>query len=213
MADYSSIRSSVEPPARLLDTLQTRLPGALIENIQLELTNVLHDFLEQTKSWWEIVDINVKAGKSTYILNPVDNDVDVNVVINITRDGYNTVGWWSQEPGTIVLTETPTVDGTTPLKAVVSLQLREGSRNVPKYIYQHWFETICAGTMANMLGQIGKPYTNERQALVYLKQYRNGRAQARDATRRSWSQGQPPWRFPSHTMAATGNQRGRLSEW
>lgn len=213
MADYVSIKTSTEPPDRLMDTIQARLPGALEQTVRLELANILNDFLENTKAWWVETSFMPKEGITEYILNPISADARVFTIIKLTRNDVGSVKWWSQEPGIITLEETPSEDWTDPVKVTCALSLRKKSVSVPKFIYEHHHECIVNGVIGEMMAHLGRPYSSPQQALIHQKRYRNLRAKARSAARRSWSQNQPPWIYPRQTLGR-GYARGRrLSSW
>jgi hypothetical protein len=186
---------------RLMDNLRVQLPGSLDGAIRLELFNVLDEFLTESGLW--VFDSEFTSDVAT-LEYPVGTGVASRVVRllfvsdpEFTRSFPATM----RIPGTIELASATTED--TEMVARVCLSIldpmdREGFPAIDDWIMKRYAMCIMHGVLGRMMGQIAKPFSNERMSVYHLRKYRNLMAQARAEGRRFNLFAGQTWSFPQN---------------
>jgi len=208
-----------------MDTLRTRLPGADDNVINLELRNAIREFCTQSGAFLKRVELALKQDKNEYNLNPQPegNVLWVHQIYSakgfeyvlvdderLARVGMNRA--YCPSPGTIQISPTPDADadkkdglvvwvGMVPNFNIVNL-------TVPDEFETAWFDHILDGALFRMHSQHKRPWTNPLSAQYHAKRFRNGMAQARDVTRRRFSNAESSFLFPPW-----GNLPRERSRW
>lgn len=68
---------------------------------------------------------------------------------------------------------------------------------IPVVFERVWYEQILDGTLAKLLSQQDKPYTNPTLAQYHGRRFRNGISEARDMAQRQMSNSERGWQYPS----------------
>jgi hypothetical protein len=68
--------------------------------------------------------------------------------------------------------------------------------SVPVVFERYWYEYILDGTLAKLMSQQQKPYTNPVLAQYHGARFRNSIAKARDVAQRQFSNSERGWSFP-----------------
>lgn len=191
--------------------LKVRVPGAAVDQLELELRATLREFF--TKSgWWmeELSSINIKEGKDLYRLNyPQATVMGVHYAwINGTPlslgtqapkttnpSGSASVAFMA-ESNLMQLFPMPSTDMDDALKIIVRLNPLTEMCKVPVETVTHFFDEIMDGVLGRLYGMPSKPYTNLLLSQYHLRRFRDGISTARDMGRRRFSTATRPWSFP-----------------
>lgn len=184
---------------RLLNNIRVHAPGALDNVIKLELFNVCDEFFVETNMWAEDVPFTASPGIKEYLFeNEGASRVHrLEYVKPASEDRF--VQATLLEGGRVVLRDD--VNVATAMIARLILSVRdpvdgEDMPQFPTWIMQRYFHLLVEGTVARLMGQPAKPYSNERLSVYHARKFRNMMAVARgDARKVNIYDGQR-WRFP-----------------
>lgn len=186
---------------RLMDNLRVNLPGALDGAMQLELFNVLDSFLSETGVWTLDDELTLREGETEYQVGSGGATRIVRLLFLADEALTRSIPATMALPGEIILATEPTQD--TAAIARVSLSIldpvdRENYPVVPDWITKRYFECIKHGVLAAMMGQLAKPYSNERMSVYHHRKFRNLMSVARaDGRKQNLFAGQS-WNFPQN---------------
>jgi hypothetical protein len=187
----------------IMDYLRLNLPGALDGVIDMEIQNVLDEFLSRTNAWTETAPLKVTAGKKLYPISPIaglvvrllavydENDVQV-VAAMPTLD-------------TVSLRDDP--GRTAKFKAyfVVKPTPDQGADSVPEWILVNHRLPLQHGVLGRMMSQVAKPYSNERLAIYHMRKFMSLTAQVRAEKSQQYLYRGQVWHYPQNF--ARGTQR------
>ena len=199
------------------EDLFVRLPGAEPAAVESELISTLREFYTRSAAWIEGVEIKLRAGRDTYTLNPVENNIQMLYVTSAvlgprpvgiydakplrplavnTSDG--TFSIWMEDPSTVIVYPTPVADGTEPMVLTGGCMFIDGKCHIPQArVVSHFYEHILDGCLGRLMMQVKKSYSNPANAQYHLRRFRNGIGEARDIARRSWAMTESSvWKFP-----------------
>lgn len=193
---------------RLMDNARIKLPGALDGVLQMEMVNVLNEFLNGSNLWTEDIPFGVTPTTETYLENPsawtytiIPSRGSINrLMALVTSDGL-AVPAGMEVPGDIVLGRQPNEADT--YTALVSLVLgdqmtKEGYPDFPQWILSKYYPDILDGLLGAMMGQLAKPYSNPQLAQFHLRRFRSAISAAKvEAQHKNVYRGQS-WRFPQN---------------
>lgn len=184
---------------RLMDNLRTSLPGAVDLAIQSELWNVIDEACRDGWIWRESFPVTLVADTASYSIVPTGTDVvQVLSVAHDTLDVSDAV----VEFGNLYLTTVPTAaDVALPLIAVLVLTpaLSTGADVeglIPADMWTTFHQLWLSGTLARMMAQPAKPYSNVSLALFHGRRFKRDLALARQKIRTGSVPGAQLWRFP-----------------
>jgi hypothetical protein len=184
---------------RLMDNLRVNLPGATDNAIRLELWNMLDDFCREALAWRETISVPLTAGQFDYVITPAGTlIVQALSVDHATLDVTGAVF----EIDTLTLAIAPTAgDAGTPAYVVSALtpDLSQGSdieNMIPADMWSKWHRAFQSGTLARMMAQAAKPYSNPQLAAYHQRCYQSDRAVARRSAATNDTVGAQLWRFP-----------------
>ena len=191
---------------RLMNNIRTHVPGAIDSNIKLELFNALNEFFKDSRCWLEDIEFNVQAGETEYELFAVNPGTIVSLMSLVDSAGVSVKGTM-QIPGTVILASEPSATDT--YTANVSLTVvdpvdRDDYPQMPTWLLPRYYDAIFEGTVAKLMAEPAKPYTNERMAVYHSRRFRASIATARSEARHQNLFDGQRWRFPAF---ARGNQR------
>lgn len=193
---------------RLMDNARIKLPGALDGVLQMEMVNVLNEFLNGSNIWTEDIPFGVTPTSDTYLENPtawtytiVPTRGSINrLMALVTSDGLP-VPAGMEIPGDVVLGRQPSEADT--YTARVSLVLgdqmtKEGYPDFPQWLLSKYYADILDGLLGAMMGQLAKPYSNPQLAQYHMRRFRSAISQAKvEAQHQNVYRGQS-WRFPQN---------------
>jgi hypothetical protein len=184
---------------RLMDNLRVNLPGATDNAIRLELWNMLDDFCREALAWRETIAVPLTIGQLDYVITPLGTlIVQAMSVDHATLDVTGT----TFEIDTLSLVNAPSAgDAATPAYVVAALtpDLSQGSdieNMIPADMWSKWHRAFVDGTLARMMAQFAKPYSNLQLAAYHQRSYRSDRAVARRSAATNDIVGAQLWRFP-----------------
>lgn len=163
---------------RVVNNVATHLPGAVTSVIQLELFNVLNDFFSTSNIWQEEIPFTVRAADAvptTYYIEQESVSSIVRLLYIIDGNKLPVAGVMAT-PGEIVLSQSPSQDGT--LTATVALTTSDpvgsdGFPEFPDWIVNKYCTGIIDGVIGRMMAQPAKPYTNLQLASVRTRSFRS----------------------------------------
>ena len=79
---------------------------------------------------------------------------------------------------------------------LVSLKLATPILSVPKFLADYYYDPILYGAAHRMHSHIKRPYSDEKQAVLTGKRFRDGARQAKDEVLRRWSSAERSASFP-----------------
>lgn len=200
---------------RLMNNLQVALPGALTGAIQLEIFNVLNEFLQKTDIWQESINFSISPSNaylstieivpSAGQINRLIYVVDTNQLqrrMSMPTPGYLQV--IELASGAETWTARVALTCTDPLPtngALANLPL------IPGWILSKYNNGIMSGVLARMMAQPAKPYTNPKLAVMHQRIYKNAENEGKTESRRQNLFDGQAWSFPQGF--ATRHQRNR----
>jgi hypothetical protein len=186
---------------RLLNSLRMQLAGATDSAIQLELWNTVDDFCRMGWAWRETLEIELTEGVVQYTI-PAINAEGV-AVLNVAHPTFD-IGSPIFEYGKLTLTTAPTAAdiGDTPVM-FVTMALAPQNRDVtdmealiPFDMWIEHYQAFLKGTLARMMAQASKPYSNANLARFHLRDYNGYRAEAKRKAETGGDRLAQRWRFP-----------------
>lgn len=184
---------------RLMDNLRVKLPGAIDPSIKNELWNTVNDACRNGHLWRETVDVPLVEGDNTYYPTPDGAEIlHIFQISHPTLDVSNAVF----DLGILVLTTLPrAADLEYPafLNAALAPSLDAGAdpeNLIPADMWSEHFQLWLDGTLARMMAQPAKPYSNPALAAFHLRAYNGALAQARHKVRTGGIPGAQMWRYP-----------------
>lgn len=194
----------------------SRLPGALPDVVQAELLEVIDEFCRRSTAWREMVySLDITAADRT--VTPVIGAGTQAEVIGILRVYYNQMrltdyshvpyettadnaaGYTAQSdsPGVIVLSTIPTVSQTGVIDALVYAKPVDATAYLPTVLTDQFYDYILYGLLGRMYSHQSRPYTNDKLALAYTRQYTSAITTARSMANRGFTGNAQNWTFPA----------------
>jgi hypothetical protein len=199
--------------ARVLDTVQSRLPGVVEAAVDLELKNTLNELFTRTNVWRERIILNVLDGVTDYELLPSEPTNSKLLFVLYAAINGTSFSYHILQPRTMILKDTPIESDEGAMEVVVSLTLSDGvccdpecDAFIPDFVYDYYFEGILDGTMGRLMGAPAKPYSDKERATYHLKRFQMAMVDARTQANASWSRDYAVWKFPAN-FSGTASQR------
>jgi len=186
---------------RLWSTLTSELPGSIPASVRLALSNTINEFCRESRAWREQVEVTLEVDKTRYVV--AAHDALIVEAYTISHPTLNFARAFYKE-GAVTLFEFPTSrDIPYPLLVYCALaplppalDQTDISALLPVDIWNDHEATLYAGTMARMMMQPLKPYTNPQLAVAHRRDFFMKAAEARvRATKLDAEYGQT-WHFP-----------------
>lgn len=187
------------PFDRLMETIRPHLPGAIDVAIKQELFSVCEDFFEKTNVWKETLDFTLPANTLEVEIMPYTGRLIR--LISVTKDNIPIRGVTLTDPVQGVLLFPNTNPEAGDYVSVVALTVsdpisRDAFPIVPTDIMTRFWRTIMEGTLANMMAQPSKPYSNPSLGAYHLSNYKGQLARARNVTKEGNTLNSQAWSFP-----------------
>lgn len=179
---------------RLLDTIQSRLPGVTLPMVELELWNAVDEFcLRSTyfrhRVWWRM-----EPGVNTIQLDPFSDKMDVAWVI----EQHGLYRYAVEPPATLIDLEIPTAHRRGHALMVLKPRSLEAVKHgaIP-HLFRNFFEVILDGTLFRLFNLPAKPWSNPQLTQYHGLRWWAGVNRARDIAERANSPSQSDFRrFP-----------------
>lgn len=192
---------------RLLDNVRTNTPGALDGAILLEVFNVLSDFFNRTNCWWEDVMLPVSVANvcGSTIEAACSEGGRINRLLGVYVDSVRSPRRMAMPtPGTLLFIDVPNGDETWTARLALSAAdpvaktgELTGFPQAPDWVLTRYHQGLTAGVIANMLSQVGKPYSNIKMAGLHMSKYMRAVSEATTETRRQNLFAAQAWRYPA----------------
>lgn len=196
--------------ARLTTTLRSKLPGASVEQLNVEMGNAFQAFLRETHVWRELVRRNLVEQKANYELSSSHSCALVTFIIGLRVDGRpyapfgsgafpgsGTTGYQVGDDYTqVTLYPTPNRNVPKGLEAWVGLSLKPDSLDLPDDLIDHYFDMLMDGVLERMYAHVARPYTNQDLAEKHARKFHAAVTRTRREIRGGNAQASPPWIFP-----------------
>lgn len=199
--------------SRLLADCRAELPGVIPSALRAAYFSMLKDFCDKTNVWQEDIDVPLVANTLSYTITPAGNGSIIRL-LNLFDSQDATERWYDRcsmrVPGALILANAPSTTGQTLVARVAKTVFDPVDDNglpiIDAWIIQRYWDTLKAGTIARLMMQPMKTYTNVQLAGIQMKIYGNGRNVARDEVVKANVFGQTAWAFPQTT--GVSRQRG-----
>ena len=206
---------------RFMNSVRSRLTGAIDAVIQQELFTVMDDFFKGSNTWQQNIEITIPgmdpSGTIYYLTSDTPSVIDKLMwafekphSVDFSRGPQ--IGCAMQIPGSITLDLQPNSPTTYIFTVALTVQdplTRDGYVTFPAWVLAKYRNTIMDGVLGRMMSQPSKPYTNNQMAVFHMRKFNIGVAHARVEMTRNNKYRQQAWSFPGF---ARGSQRGR-SGW
>ncbi len=209
----------------ILNECRTKLTGASDGGIKTEMFGVMKEFLQDSNSWRENIELMVTAGVQEYALVPrlggqiirLEGVFDgFRVAIPATTPDFTTLVVLPVVNVTSVA-QAPTdnsLQGTTPwvvcvVKNVTLPTTTDNFPIVPEFVLKVYSTYILDGILGKMMTQSAKSYSNTQLGMYHMKRFRDGIGIARAAASVGNVVGGQRWSFPR--QFATNGQRNSVS--
>ncbi len=209
----------------VLNELRIKLPGSSDAGIKLELFGVIKEFLQDSNSWLENIELMVTAGTQSYALVPrkggqiirlggVWDGLGLPVHASMPNFGTLTVHQSIQVTSVAQAESDTSRKATTPwtvnvIKNTSLPTTKDAIPVAPDFVLQVYSTYIMDGVLGKMMSQTSKSYTNVQMGVYHLKRFRDGISIARDAAFNQNLFGGQRWQFPQNF--ATASQRSGVS--
>jgi len=194
---------------RLRAQAQMQLPGALDGPITMAIFGVVTDFCVKTNTLWEEQDIRTRVDKRDYevaatesdlyytkILSVVDNDgeVDQRFLTSPSR-----IPAYMLNPGVIRFHNTPKQVQLVTVRMAMAPRPTDnfGSLpNIPDNFWDMYHSVLLEGLLSSMMGQVAKPYSNERMGIFHGRRFIAGCSTVKVEAINGQLVGGQAWQFP-----------------
>lgn len=186
---------------RLLDNVQSVVPGAILSQVNLAAWNAIEEFYLRSTVRRELLQWQMQPGVQQIDFNPYDAEWLVSWVLAVT----GLASYRIEAPGTLI-------DRNFPYErryGSVLLALKPVSfKSLPaSELWVQWFETILAGTLFKLFEQPAKPWSSLPLAQIHGKRFRLGIMRARGIAQQNFTSNGSSWVFPRSQGFANGRRK------
>lgn len=197
---------------RLKAQAQMQLPGALDGPIIMAIFGVVSDFAIKTNCLWEEQDIRTRVDKRDYEVQASESDLYYTKLLSVVYNDQETDQRLLREPTQIhayMLTPSVLRLRDTPNQAnLITARFAMAPRptdnfgslpNIPDTFWDTYHPVLLEGLLASMMGQVAKPYSNERMGIFHGRRFIAGCSTAKVEAMNGQIVGGQNWRFPRGT--------------
>ena len=196
---------------RIMRDCRITLPGAIDDAIKEEFFNVADEFFKSTQLWQETIQLGVTAGQLEYDVESNEWLAVVDMLMGVDNGNGIPVHAEMCTPGILKLRYDPTDGGIYNVKLALTVAecdqgrcqcgcgnagCTNGFPQVPQWILQKYRGTFTEGVQSRMMGQLAKPYYNEKLGVYHGQRFRSGMAYARMQAARQNVYNNQAWTFP-----------------
>lgn len=186
---------------RIMSNARVSLPGALDSAIQLEMFNVLDEFLRTSQVWREDVNIVTRTDRLTYDVDSDDEQAEVVDLLGVVNENDTPIAATMPVPGELILASLP--QEVTTYTVSISLTVMDpvttdNYPRCPEWVLTRYRQGIVDGVLARMMSQPAKPFASERLATYHLRRFRDAIAIARTHGNHANLHDGQAWRFPQN---------------
>lgn len=197
---------------RLRAQAQMQLPGALDGPLTMAIFGVVAEFCIKTNTLWEEQDIRTREGKTDYEVSASEADLYYTKILSMvdstdnvdrhfTHDSPRIPGYMIN-PGVLRLNYTPDQSQLLTVRFAMAPRPTDnfGSLpNIPDAYWDFYHPVLLEGLLASMMGQVAKPYSNERMGIFHGRRFIAGCSTAKVEATNGQLVGGQAWRFPRGT--------------
>jgi len=214
---------------RILDYCRVRAPQASQDGIAQCLYEAMLDFFQTTSAWKTAVTFSTIVNTQVYDLVPEGPGSPIRLVgvwdlngiewaammplgITIVPSIPPAVSTHPAVPGTIQLIQPPSVSQGMIAQFVMNVALPTDGNNlpeVPDWTLPMYSQEFIEGTLARLLTQPKKPYTDMSSGALYWRQFNDGMAKVRTSVQRANTYGKQAWVYPQRYRSY--GQKGGVS--
>lgn len=211
-----------------MPTLRSRVSGADDDMLELELKNAVREFSNKSGAFLrQVGPYDIKSGKTIYriqsqpngtvlwvhaVLRTDDNETPYPIVQSTGFTNLRTQAdhFTLESPGVLKLSYTPEADVEDAFTVWVGLEpnLSASTVQLPDEYSNLWFDHLLDGALGRLHSMHKRPWSNLVTAQYHMKRFKNGINEARDVTRRRFSNAEDSPQFPSW-----GQLRVNKSRW
>lgn len=204
---------------RFLNEAMLDLVGASEKGIKARLFTVIDDFCEDSRSWQEVLTVNVLAGtqsqpNTVYDLFP-QQDGQIIYLIGVWDQNMvpqpafmPTVDQRASAVGQLNLVNYVNVNQPMTVTVAKTIDVTT-DKDMPIFsgtLFKRFRRTLLHGLTGLMMGEPNKSYSNQTLSLYHLRKFETGKAMARTVSNRQNTVGAQTWSFPQ--TFRTRGQRG-----
>lgn len=191
---------SVDPSARLLGSIRSRLPGAKDSQTRLALFDVLQDACQRGRIWTEVVPFRLEPGKQVF---PVSQPgARVVMVVNAQHAGIERQAIDYSNEKVAISVDISTLDPadflylTMALAPSLDVDLENPAMWMPGDIFASKYTLLLHGVLGAMMLQTAKPYSNTSLGQYHTQIYSRELNAAPLTDRDGGLPTRQRWRFP-----------------
>jgi hypothetical protein len=179
----------------LMNRARVRLPGALDNAIQQEMSATFDELLTTAPLWFEDIDVPVVPGTTEYTLTPTAGAIVR--LLYMKNDDVTFAGTQMEVIPVLTLPIEPGEPATWQARVQLKNNAVDGGYPVvPDWIVERYEVQILDGVLGRMMSQIAKPYTSSQTAAVHYRMFRSFTQRAKNEARKSHLYGAQRWGFP-----------------
>ena len=180
----------------ITNEVQSELPGLAPDHLCAVCLSSVNRFLENARVW-------------RYDTTPELTGAVVNFVAptGATVIGYRDLKWTegvnhgrttfkTNQPDEITLDPIPDTFTVGDLEVTLLLKVAEGRDEIPDFILNTHKEVMRSTTMARLMLEPSKPYSNPELGLLYAQESQRRTSEARDMAERMYGNNESRWTFP-----------------
>lgn len=194
---------------RLMNSIRSRVPGALDAQIQAEMFEVLDEFFQFTNVWQELIPVSIQANVLNYDVAPTGVASIIRLLL-VQVAGTNPnpklctpIAATMEVPGCLQLAQPITNLPTTPYTFNVTVSetcidptTSDGYPIIPRWIMDRYHKDFVDGVVGRLMSQPAKPYSNQTLSVYHLRRWRNAMSGTRIEVNRQNTYGAQAWMFP-----------------
>jgi len=197
-----------------VEDIQLRLPGLTTKVAEHQLFATAQEFFRESLSWVVRVPYILDSTKQYIYLSPSYDGGVVGTILSVSYEDYplgaylqqptpdsspsTPRGFYAHDTGTIELfpTLSPAVDGKILYVEVALLPATIDTR-IPADIWNLYRDALICGTLSRLLEWSGRPWHDDKRAVLEARKYRKFVLQARKSTLSRFSKGASSFRYPA----------------
>lgn len=201
---------SIAPYQRIIDSARANLPGALEGPMQLELFNVMKEFVQRSNVWTGVIAFEATPQQIEYEIVSENGSAFINRLLWLEgKRGSNDGHYGSPVPASLLdaggHSATLRLDyapgGHETWRAHVAYGLtdptdKNGYPRLPDSLIDKYQLPILSGLLSRMMAQPAKPYSNPQMAQFHWATFHRGISQAKTELLKGHTFRGQNWRFP-----------------
>ncbi|EIZ87154.1 hypothetical protein WYO_0191 [Methylobacterium sp. GXF4] len=191
---------SIDPSARLLGSIRSRLPGAKDSQTRLALFDMLQDACQRGRIWTEVVPFRLVPGKQMFSIS--QPGARIVMLINAQHPTLGMEAIQYSEEKVAIRTDIATLDPadylylTLALAPSLDVDLENPQMWMPADIFSSKYTLLLHGVLGAMMLQTAKPYSNTSLGQYHTQIYSRELNSAPLTDRDGGLPTRQRWRFP-----------------